>query len=636
MICKKCNREVEDTTKFCPYCGSNLMEEQSNVEQPQNAQPFENETAQMPEQNASQPVYGYEQVPQQNQEQSVPYWEQKPAKMNKRKLVIPCVILALVLVVGTVAFAMKDKLSNWFHNQFASDEEYYLYVEQENRDQALEKFCKSYENYYKQYESGTNRSVSVKVELGEQLKTTLSSLGLDVSKLDSATLNMSTVLDKNIYDLVYGLQLNDTDLIKAKIYADFAETKMYMQVPELSESYLDISSALDSSTEEEKEMLSSVADYASWMPKADALKKSFVTYTDILFKGIDKAEKSSDTLTASGVSEKCTKVSVTYEKESVKKVMTDLVKAAKEDKTVTDFLEKLDEISEETSASEYIQSMEELLKEIEEADASKIGGAITMDVYVNDDGDIIGRTINLESTDCKIEIDLCKAVSDGKIGLDYKIAVDGADVFSFAGDGTLEVDAVTGDFVFTVSSEDGNSVVLNVGVKDYKVAEDGKGSGTISLSTDEVPGGSIDITFAGDRSSNSTKIAVNYGGMEWGTVALETSSGKNGESVKPESDAQICDLTDEEQTQEYYLEASSNVYTLIERLSELTGIEEENWYTLFNMDDSLLSGAINEDDVDTGDDFDYNDYDYNTDDYYEDYNDDYDYDDSDEDYDFDI
>ena len=414
MICKKCNREVEDSTKFCPYCGNNLMEEQSDVEQPQNAQPFENETAQMPEQNEEQPVYetvqtpeqnvdqsvdGYEQTPQQDQEQTVPYWEQKPAKMNKRKLVIPCVILALVLVVGTVAFAMKDKLSNLFHNQFASDEEYYLYVEQENRDQALETFCKNYENNYKKYETGTNNSVSVKVELGEQLKTTLSTLGLDLSKLDSATLNMNTVLDKNIYDLVYGLQVNDTDLIQAKIYADFAESKMYMQVPELSESYLDISSSLDSSTEEEKEMLSSVADYASWMPKSDSLKKSFVTYTDILFKGIDKAEKSSDTLTASGVSEKCTKISVSYGQESIKKVMTDLVMAAKEDKTVTDLLEKLDEMSEETSASEYAKSMEELIKEMEETDDSKIGSEITMDVYVDDDGDIIGRVINLESVD---------------------------------------------------------------------------------------------------------------------------------------------------------------------------------------------------------------------------------------------
>ena len=57
-------------------------------------------------------------------------------------------------------------------------------------------------------------------------------------------------------------------------------------------------------------------------------------------------------------------------------------------------------------------------------------------------------------------------MSDGKIGVEYKIAVDGADVFAYTGDGTLKDDAVTGDFVFTVSPEDGDSVALNVGVKD--------------------------------------------------------------------------------------------------------------------------------------------------------------------------
>ena len=690
MKCGKCNREVESNIKFCPYCGANLMEvPSSGVDTPNQPQPVtgyeqtpeqntnqpvygygqtpeqntnqpvtgyeqtleqntnqavsgyeqrpEQNTNQVvsgyeqtPEQSASQPVTGYGQIPEQNQEESIPYWERKPEKMNKRKLLIPGILLALVLVVGCVGFAMKDTLKNMYQKQFASPSEYYQYVEETNRDEKVEKICDSYEQYCKRYEDGYSQSGSVKVEFGDQLKKTISSLGLDAGKLDSVTLNAATNTKKSILDTVCGLQINDSNLITAKLYADYQNYKMYMQIPELSDTYIDASSAFDSYSEENKELLSSIMEnISSWLPAADSLKKSMVTYTDILFEGSDEISKSSATFTASGVSQKCTKLTITYDEAAIKNMAEKMLKAAKEDELINDLLKKIDEIAgTSNNVSDYTQSMEEAIKEIESMEATDIDGTVDMDVYVDEDGTIIGRVINIVSEEEKVTFTFGKAVADGKIGVEYKATVGGLDTLVFEGSGDYKNNAVTGDFAFIISEEDEESITVNVSAKDYKTSEDGNVSGTLSFSTDKLPGASLDVTFTSEKSTKAIKFGVIYGGVEWGTITLQTSSADDVESANPGKDATLCDMNDEEQLQTYSQEAMTNAYTLLERLEELTGISQDEWSSLFSMTESF--GEDEYDDYDYEEDYD----DY--DDYY-DYEDEYNYEDDylDDEYDYD-
>lgn len=621
MKCKKCNREVGDTSKFCPYCGTNFMEvpnnndymqnQESSVtgdEQPteQNAgqpvyeyeQPTEQNTGQpiyeyeQPMgQNAGQPVYGYEQSPEQNVEKEIPYWERKPEKTGKRKLVIPCVMLALILVVGCVGFAMKDTLKSVFQKQFSSDLEYYRYVEETNRDKAVDSFCSRYDKYVSQNKSEAVNNFSIKLEPGEQLKSTISAMGVDVSKLDSVTLAASTAGASNIYDYVYDLQINDSDFLKAKVYADLKEEKMYAQIPEVSETYLDFSYIFDSYTDEDRRFIDAWDDFFSLLPETDMLKKSMNTYSDILFEGVDEAHKSSATLTAAGVSQACTKISVSYDEVAIKDVTKKLVEAAKEDETVKHFLEKIDEVSGSTTVSEYTESMEEVLKDLEAVGASKIDGTIDMDVYIDDEGDIVGRVIQVNSEEEKVTFRFCKSVADGKMGVEYKATVNDLDYLCFEGAGTLKDDAVTGEFSFTATEENEDSVTVNISTKDFKTLEDGYASGTLGFSIDRLPGASLDLTFAGEKAKKSVQICVSYGGLEWGTITLATDSNGDIVSAKPEEDAAFCDMNDEEQVLSYYGEAAENAHGLLSRLSELTGIEENTWYRIFGMEDSLIEDA---------------------------------------------
>lgn len=612
MKCTKCNREVGDTSKFCPYCGTNLEEVPSNSDNMQNAEQPVYGYEQPTEQNAEQSVYEYEQPTEQNAEKEIPYWERKPEKTSKRKLVIPCVMLALVLVVGCVGFAMKDTLKNVFQKQFASDLEYYRYVEETNRDKAVDSFFSGYDKYVSQDESETIKNFSIKLEPGEQLKSTISAMGMDVSELDSVTLAASNASTSNICDVVYDLQINDSDFLKAKLYADFEEEKMYVQVPEVSETYLDLSYIFDSYTDEEKTFFSAWEDYASLMPEVDTLKKSIYTYSDILFEGAEEAEKSSATLTAAGVSQKCTKISVSYNEAAIKDVTRKLVEAAKEDETVKQFLEKIDDLSSSTTVSEYTKSMEEALEELEALEPSEIDGTIAMDVYVDGEGDIIGRVIQVESDEENVIFSLCKSVAGGKIGVEYKANVNGQDVLCFEGAGTLKEDAVTGDFTFSASGEDGESVEIYITAEDYKTLEDGFASGTLSFSMDTLPGASLDLAFAEQKAEKTVQIGVSYSGVEWGTITLATDSDGETASAEPEEDAAFCDINDEEQLQTYYGEVAENIYGLLSRLSELTGIDEDTWYRILGIGDSL---GVDTDYEDSNyDDYDYEDADYDEDD----------------------
>lgn len=609
MKCTKCNREVGDTSKFCPYCGTNLEKVPSSSDNMQNAEQPIYGYEQPTEQNAQQPTYEYEQPTEQNAEQEIPYWERKPEKTSKRKLVIPCVMLALVLVVGCVGFAMKDTLKNVFQKQFSSDLEYYRYVEETNRDKAVDRFCSEYDKYVSKDKSESVKNFSIKLEPGEQLKSTISAMGVDVSKLDSVTLAASTAGVSNMYDFVYDLQINDSDFMKAKLYADFEEEKMYVQVPEVSETYLDFSYIFDSYSDEEKTVLSAWENYSSWMPEVDTLKKSINTYSDILFEGVDEAEKSSGTLTAAGVSQKCTKISVSYSEAAIKDMTEKLVEAAKEDETVKQFLEKIDDLSSSTTASEYTKSMEELLEDLETADSSELDGVLDMDLYVDDEGDILGRVIRVESGEDELTFTLCKAVADGKMGVEYKVTENGQDVLCFEGTGTFKKDAVTGDFTFTASEEDGDSVEVYITAEDYQTLKDGFASGTLSFSIDKLPGASLDFAFAEEKAEKTVQVSVSYGGLEWGTITLATDSDGEVESAKPEEDDAFCDIKDEEQLQTYYEDAVENAYGLLSRLSELTGIDEDTWYSIFGLGYSKYN--LQSDDED----YDYEDYDYEDADY---------------------
>lgn len=186
----------------------------------------------------------------------------------------------------------------------------------------------------------------------------------------------------------------------------------------------------------------------------------------------------------------------------------------------------------------------------------------------------------------------------------------------------------TGDFAFIISEEDEESITVNVSAKDYKTSEDGNVSGTLSFSTDKLPGASLDVTFTSEKSTKAIKFGVIYGGVEWGTITLQTSSADDVESANPGKDATLCDMNDEEQLQTYSQEAMTNAYTLLERLEELTGISQDEWSSLFSMTESF--GEDEYDDYDYEEDYD----DY--DDYY-DYEDEYNYEDDylDDEYDYD-
>lgn len=167
--------------------------------------------------------------------------EEKPKKSRGFKIGVVAVIVA-VLVVGTVAGA---KVVNMLKKASMSPVEYYRYVETNNRDNGEKLFLGYYDKLRENFSGIPLRRISMKLEASDTAKSLLSPTGVDVSNIKNLELNMVTGKEGKAYSNHMTLRGNDNDLLTMKTYMDLNDKKAYYQIPELSKSYLDMSSMFD-------------------------------------------------------------------------------------------------------------------------------------------------------------------------------------------------------------------------------------------------------------------------------------------------------------------------------------------------------------------------------------------------------
>lgn len=158
---------------------------------------------------------------------------------SKKKYIIAAVIAVLLVAVGAAA-ANYDTLSNFIRSK-GSPESYYRYIAKKDRDKAVDKVVKSYNAMTKSIKLNDQQKKStIKVEAGDALKPMLSSVGLESMEIETnAKVKDKVATSKSV------LKVNGKDAMSYNLYADYKDGKVYMQIPELSDAYLDYSNLGD-------------------------------------------------------------------------------------------------------------------------------------------------------------------------------------------------------------------------------------------------------------------------------------------------------------------------------------------------------------------------------------------------------
>ena len=119
--------------------------------------------------------------------------------------------------------------------------------------------------------------------------------------------------------LVGGNQLLDFTVL-----VDSENGYMYFNLPQLKEQYVkfDLSTLMSSGdyndTTEAMEMLST---FFESLPDDETSTEIISRYLTVIVESVDDVEQESDTITANGVEQKCTKLTATIDEDSVKSIL---------------------------------------------------------------------------------------------------------------------------------------------------------------------------------------------------------------------------------------------------------------------------------------------------------------------------
>ena len=587
MNCKNCNGELPESAAFCPVCGQLMTESEGTGETKKEYMNFQ----EMNETSEGKP----------------------PKKMEKKKVggIIVAAVLAVAVLIGATCHA---QIGHFVKKTFSSPEQYYQYIETKNRDTGKRVFINYYDTI-RQKEAGAEATQSAvyKVEFGQTLKTMMSMSGVDFSKLNDMEMEVVGKRSGNLIDGKLNVLLNGSDLCSMNMHMDYDAKAYYVQIPELSEKYLDYSSMLQN--EENGEALAAATDVQKYLPETAVMDKLITTYTDLMIEQMDTVEKTDTRIGASGINIDCTNLNVTCKSEKLYAVLEQLLRTMKEDPEIRKYLEG---IGSETYST-FTEKITEMLEDMEEGKETFVpsGTEAVMNVYVDSEGKILGRIMTLMLDGKTYQLTGIEPSQGNKFGYQFTLEVDGIEYFSVVGKGTRENGKVNGEYAISIdesmnpypdvitTTKDMISIIVT-DVDEETWVKDGYANGSVTISTEVIaPLASYALQFdsQGDEESVSSSMSIVCAGeklLSLTATAKETTEDIG--SMKPAEDAPMYDIEDSEAMAEYVSEMKAEEF--LNKIKEIAGIDLTQYADVFRNMGESEEPSLEEYEYDLSDDYD--------------------------------
>ncbi len=551
-------------------------------------------------------------------------WEEPPKKGGKKKIVaiIAVAVVAIAVLIGVTSHA---QVTNFVKKTFGSPKDYYQYVETKNRDTGKKVFVNYYDTMRQNaMMSEQSQSAVYKLEIGQSLKTILSMTGVDCSKLENAEMAVTAKQAENALDGKMNLLLNGTNLLSMNLHMNYETKEYYLQMPELSDKYIDYSAMLQS--DESGAAFMALADMKKYIPETAVMDKFITTYTDLMIKQMDRVEKAKTTIEANGIKMDCTDLKVTCNSEKLYAVLEQLLTTMKDDPEIKKYVEGIDA----EAYTSFVETMTDTLEDMKEGKEHfmESGASAVMNVYVDGDGAIIGRAIAITADESTVKITGVEPTSGSEFGYRFVVQVDETEYFSILGKGTRNGGKVNGEYSLSMDESANPSPEVITSTKDMitiKVKDldeetwekDGYLNGTISLSTQVIaPLASYEIEMAsqGNAESASASIAIVCAGDKMATLTVTAKEATEEiDSMKPAEDAEKCDVMDEEAMAAYTEELKLD--ELFTKIKDACGIDLTQYADTFRNMAEKEEPSLEDYEYDLSDDYDLSDEDLNLDEY---------------------
>lgn len=587
MKCSNCGTEIEQGARFCKLCGQSV--EDSATEGNKQEAPAQGQES-MPQgyENTSQGMgaSGYQDIAGTMMEGNGQGHNGRKKGRAGLKVAIGA---AAVIAVGAVAFA-APKLYQKIKATNMSPTEYYQYVEKKNRDEGLSGAMDYYDQALNNVwnEDGYNKNINMKVSVSDTAKDMLSMTGVDLSGLADIELDETISMQENEMAVQMAVNANSDRLISYNMYCDNENKKFYVQVPEMSEGYMDLSEAMQEVGEETEDgvvgisanpifSMMNMSDILKLYPKSSDIKAIYNRYTDLYLDSVKDVQKAGGAYTAEGVTQEANQYKVILSGEELAGLSKRLLTELKKDENVKTIIENVDK--------EAYTAFQERLGEIE-ADNGTDNMTVTMDTYIAQNEKIIGRTLAVSDDVSALEISYLCPTDGEKFGEEFTVRLDGEELVRLTGSGTVKAGRINGDFVLGVGgalAEEASladaSSVLKVTLEDYdcsKISE-GSASGSMVLSTGAVAqlaNCSLKYDFTTVKNDGSGTLSLLMGQEVLVTVDMKVKEAEKLTGLAPKDGDKVYNFSDDKDVEEYSNSFDEDKF--IEGIIEKLGIDMSN------------------------------------------------------------
>lgn len=322
---------------------------------------------------------------------------------------------------------------------------------------------------------GGKAVMTLKLEDGGKTLLSAASGGMDFSWLNTLTMDMTASVAEGKETANAAILMNDSPLCNMNIYMDMADMTEYLQIPELSESWLKIpllasmelsaeEAAAAFETEEEAQAYQEymeqyeasmnnsfkvLGDMTSVLPDTKTLSTLLERYGNLIIDNTGEGTSTEEALSVEGVSEDCTVYETTITEENLTTMLNTILTTAKEDKELKSILEMWDEAGGTDLSTQFQTGIDGLLSDLAAEEASG-EDVISSKIWTNAEGKIRGREISLESEGQSYPIFSWKSPSaDGNSALLVEFGADTSSI-TFTGSGQSADGLLSGDYVLAV------------------------------------------------------------------------------------------------------------------------------------------------------------------------------------------
>lgn len=565
----------------------------------------------MPQSGSTQPQSSID--PQYDYSQYQYSYDSTAAAPAKSKGWIVPVVIAGALVVGAAGAMLIPSVRNSVKLAFTTPEKYYAEAERKTAEKAAEDLWKLYLIGEEQQKEAASPTAGVKkadivITAGDPFYEALFPNNSDEMKNAFKSLGISTetATGTELISVLTSIKLNDTNIASAELISDFDASAVYIKLLESSSGkYYKYVPEIEEELEVEPDASVFFNGETVTKEKIDAVVGR---YTDIYMDSVTAAQWNKKSVcTVENVSCPAVEITVQFSEAEYMEIIRKIIEQAKTDEDIISIVEAMG-----GKREDYVTELDKIISDMN-LESSELPYA-DMTVYINSDGEIIGRTFRTDiDEDIPTEITVSSAVSNGALASQIKLVTTDGESAELLLKGSYENGSASGycdGILRTLEDEASSSEKLKTNsfriefenVK-YDFLDSKLYGGKYTFTSPEMEEFEVSVELDGDMENGSCKASVIYEGENYLNMTAEYTTADEVRSIALPSDDNCSEDASEIVSEDY-------IDILLDNLYSAAGISEDELY-------EMILGASSSSDDDWEPESDENEYNYDDYDDYE-------------------